>query len=539
MSSEAKGSGGPTEAVRALDASAAPRATPSDARRRLVLAAPPVLGVLVVVLFAYFGLGALDRVSHQAQRIVDSNLENTVRISEIASNTRALNGEVYRLMTLRAANTQGIDFTVEFGRLGAQVDDLIGELRKFHDTQVTSSQADAINDAVKELENYRQALEFVGSMLDLDFASAVGFIQPFNGLFDTLATLLSQMTQSTVLDAQRLSNAATASTQQIGRWFLVVAALVATGVAMFGWITGKRQERFVFSTTILEREVADRTAALQAAKQQAEAALQEVKRTQTQLVEAEKMAALGSLVAGVAHEINTPVGTSLTAATLLEDRTREFRALVDANQIKRADLSRYLTLAAETTGLMLTNIHRATELIQSFKQVAVDQTSAERRSFDLADYIDEVLMSLRPNLRKASAQVNVECLPGIEMNSFPGVFAQVLTNLVMNALIHAFDGRTTGTITVTGVPVGESVQLQVRDNGKGIDPANLARIFDPFFTTRRGSGGTGLGLHIVYNIITQQLGGSIQVSSEREVGTVFSMLLPKAAPVAAPVAVPV
>ena len=299
-------------------------------RLRLVL--PAIIGVVVMGLLAYIGLGALDRVSQQAQRIVDSNLESTVRISEIAASTRELDGEFYRLATMRAANVEGLDVEAELARLVSQVDRLIADLLHSVTTTPVPARPERSRDVIEQLRSYRQALEFVGSMLDLDFASAVAFIRPFNGLFDRLTALLQDMTNSTVLDARRLSSSAGASTQQIGRWFLVVAILVAAGVAVFGWLTGKRQERFVFSTTVLEREVAERTAALQTAKLQAETALDQVRRTQSQLVEAEKMAALGSLVAGVAHEINTPVGTSLTAATLLEDRTREFRTLVDSNR---------------------------------------------------------------------------------------------------------------------------------------------------------------------------------------------------------------
>ena len=510
------------------DTSAAPRpAGPSRLFSRLMPILPAIIGVLVMGLFAYLGLNALDRVSRQAQLIVDRNLQNTVRISDIAARARELNGDFYRLATLRAASVEGTDVNAELARLGTLVDQLIADLRAFRDERASPAQVAAITEVVDQLGRYHQALEFVGSMLDLDFASAVTFIQPFNSLFDNLTALLQTMTASTVTDARQLSSAAGASTQEIGRWFLIISILVAAGVAIFGWLAGKRQERFVFSTTVLEREVADRTAALQTAKLQAESALDQVRRTQTQLVEAEKMAALGSLVAGVAHEINTPVGTSLTAATLLEDRTREFRTLVETNQVKRTDLTRYLGVASETTRLMLTNIHRATELIQSFKQVAVDQTSAECRQFNLSAYIDEVLTSLRPNLRKAAASVEVTCPSDIEMNSYPGALAQVLTNLVMNALIHAFDPSQVGTISIRVARVGNALlQLDFHDNGKGIDATNLARVFDPFFTTRRGHGGSGLGLHIVYNIVTQQLGGSIRVTSEVNVGTTFTLMMP-------------
>jgi len=505
-------------------------------RRRLAwsLLAPALLSVLVMGLLAYVGLSGLDRVSRQAQIIVDRNLESSVRISDITARTRSLNGELYRLMTLRAANTEGVDVTKELAHIAEGVGQLISDLESYRDSFAQPSQVAAINAAIEQLREYQQAVEFVGSMLEMDFASAVAFIRPFNGLFDNLANLLHEMTQTTVDDARRLTNAAAEATQQTSRWFLAMSVFIAGGVSAFAWAVGKRQQKIIFNSLILEKEVADRTADLRrtaeelhAAKVQAEGALTEVQRTQKQLVEAEKMAALGSLVAGVAHEINTPVGTSLTAATLLEERTRKFKEVVLSGQIKKADLTKYLELADETTGLMLTNIHRAAELIQSFKQVAVDQTSSECRPFNLGGYLDEVLTSLRPRLRKSSVEVTVTCDPEIEMFSFAGAFSQVITNLVMNALTHAFDEGQEGHITLAvSAAARDRVSLAFHDNGKGIPADNLGRIFEPFFTTKRGTGGTGLGLHIVYNIVSQQLGGTIAVASELGQGTTFVIELP-------------
>ena len=288
----------------------------------------------------------------------------------------------------------------------------------------------------------------------------------------------------------------------------------------------------------VQQRHADRTAdlrrtadALNEAKEAAENALEEVKRTQKQLVEAEKMAALGSLVAGVAHEINTPIGTSLTAATVLGQRSQEFRDLLAGGQIKKADLTRYVDLATETSNLMHANIMRAAELIQSFKQVAVDQTSAERRMFNLFGYLEEVLISLKPRLRQAATEVSVSGDADIEMNSYPGAFSQVITNLVINALTHAFEEGKPGHIAVAVSRSGSGhARVVFNDDGRGIPVENLSRIFDPFFTTRRGQGGTGLGLHIIYNVITQQLGGTIAVESELGVGTTFTIDLATASP---------
>lgn len=451
---------------------------------------------------------------------------------------RALDGAFYRLATLRAANAEGIDVTVEINKISKDSGDLIHDLEVYRDTYAQPAQVPAINDAIQRLHEYQQALEFVGSMLELDFASAVSFIRPFNSLFDTMSLLLREMTDGTVQDARRLTNEAATATQDTTHRFVGMAALTVGGVSAFAWAVGKRQQKILFNSRILEQEVADRTAdlrrtadALNEAKEAAENALEEVKRTQKQLVEAEKMAALGSLVAGVAHEINTPIGTSLTAATVLGQRSQEFRDLLAGGQIKKADLTRYVDLATETSNLMHANIMRAAELIQSFKQVAVDQTSAERRMFNLFGYLEEVLISLKPRLRQAATEVSVSGDADIEMNSYPGAFSQVITNLVINALTHAFEEGKPGHIAVAVSRSGSGhARVVFNDDGRGIPVENLSRIFDPFFTTRRGQGGTGLGLHIIYNVITQQLGGTIAVESELGVGTTFTIDLATASP---------
>ncbi|MDR3523394.1 MAG: ATP-binding protein [Acetobacteraceae bacterium] len=487
---------------------------------------------------SYVGLDGMDRVMQQTRQIVDRNLESTVRISEIAGRMRALDGAFYRLATLRAANAEGIDVTVEINKISKDSGDLIHDLEVYRDTYAQPAQVPAINDAIQRLHEYQQALEFVGSMLELDFASAVSFIRPFNSLFDTMSLLLREMTDGTVQDARRLTNEAATATQDTTHRFVGMAALTVGGVSAFAWAVGKRQQKILFNSRILEQEVADRTAdlrrtadALNEAKEAAENALEEVKRTQKQLVEAEKMAALGSLVAGVAHEINTPIGTSLTAATVLGQRSQEFRDLLAGGQIKKADLTRYVDLATETSNLMHANIMRAAELIQSFKQVAVDQTSAERRMFNLFGYLEEVLISLKPRLRQAATEVSVSGDADIEMNSYPGAFSQVITNLVINALTHAFEEGKPGHIAVAVSRSGSGhARVVFNDDGRGIPVENLSRIFDPFFTTRRGQGGTGLGLHIIYNVITQQLGGTIAVESELGVGTTFTIDLATASP---------
>jgi signal transduction histidine kinase len=266
-------------------------------------------------------------------------------------------------------------------------------------------------------------------------------------------------------------------------------------------------------------------------KDKAQEAYRQLLDAQRTLVESEKLASLGGLVAGVAHEINTPVGISLTTASHLSLITDQINRQLQEGAIKRSDFEKYLSSAKECSDLILSNAERAAQLIHSFKQVAVDQTSEERRDFSLLDYLREIITSLRPKFRRTRIEIQIDCPADLLMDSFPGALSQVVTNLLVNALLHAFDEGQTGRINILAEPRPPwLVCLQISDNGKGILPENLGRIFQPFFTTRRAQGGSGLGLHIVYNIVRQRLGGQIEVSSQLGCGTTFAITMPRVAP---------
>jgi len=279
----------------------------------------------------------------------------------------------------------------------------------------------------------------------------------------------------------------------------------------------------------LEQKVEERTCKLQDAKKAAEDTLQQLKATQEQLVESAKMAELGNLVAGVAHEINTPVGIGVTAASRLETLTTELTLMYKAGKMKRVDLERYLKSAQQGSELTLKNLTRAAELIHSFKQVAVDQTGEQQRTFVLKNYLHEILTTLRPNFKRTQHQVVIECDEEITLSSYPGIFSQIFTNFLMNSLIHGFKNKPEGQITITAhksEEVKNELMICYFDNGKGV-PANIIKkIFEPFFTTNRQDGGSGLGLNIVYNLVTHKLKGTIQCDSVEGEGISFTILIP-------------
>jgi PAS domain S-box-containing protein len=274
----------------------------------------------------------------------------------------------------------------------------------------------------------------------------------------------------------------------------------------------------------LESRVAERTAELRIA-------LTNLNEAQEELVRAEKLASLGQLVAGVAHELNTPIGNALVTTTALGDAARAFDAVLRSGNIKRSTVEHYVQQSLEGTALAERSLHRASDLVRSFKQVAVDQTSERRRDFDLAEAVNEVIDTLRPNLKGSPWKIRVDIGPGMRMESFPGPLGQVVINLVMNAVLHAFEKRRQGQVTLSARSVDDyAIDLVCTDDGTGIASENLNRIFDPFFTTKLGHGGSGLGLAIVHRLVTQVLGGQISVESSAQEGTAFTVRLPRVSP---------
>jgi len=269
---------------------------------------------------------------------------------------------------------------------------------------------------------------------------------------------------------------------------------------------------------------------LRAAKDRAEKALDDLREAQQSLIAAEKLAALGGLVAGVAHEVNNPIGISLTVASSFARRCEEFAKEVDAGPLRRSRLGEFLEGGRDAANQLVANLQRAGELVQSFKQVAVDRSHADRRPFDLRESTDQIVASLRPALKKSQITLTVDVPAGIIMDSYPGSYGQVLTNLFLNSVVHAFPDGRAGSVIVEARQVRDDVDIFVSDDGVGMSEEIQRRAFDPFFTTRRNEGGTGLGLHIIFNLVTQQLGGRLAFESRLGWGTRFRITLPRVAP---------
>jgi signal transduction histidine kinase len=261
------------------------------------------------------------------------------------------------------------------------------------------------------------------------------------------------------------------------------------------------------------------------------AAYRKLHEAQERLVAQEKLSALGALVAGVAHELNTPLGNCILSTTSLQDRNGRITEQFEKDLLKRSDLKTYFDEVAQATALTARGLATAARLVQSFKQVAVDRTSEQRRSFDVHETVVEVLATLAHDIARAGHQIALDIPEGIAVDSYPGPFGQVLSALVVNALEHAFAAKSAGCIQIAVKQVNAvDLELVFSDDGCGIAPAHIKRVFDPFFTTQMGRGSNGLGLSICHNIATAILGGTLTVQSTLGQGTSFTLVLPRVAP---------
>ncbi|MBZ9611537.1 ATP-binding protein [Rheinheimera maricola] len=287
----------------------------------------------------------------------------------------------------------------------------------------------------------------------------------------------------------------------------------------------KEQEVLELNKT-LEEKVNQRTSELQHSITELDQAISHLKTTQSKLVEQEKMASLGSLVAGVAHEINTPIGVAVTAVTHLSYLTDQLCSSLEEGHLSKAVFVRITHELIEAAAVIHKNLERAAEQIRSFKLIAIDQSSEEARHFNLLDYMQNVVLSLSPKLKKTQHKIKLEIAADIELFSFPGIFSQIFTNLIMNSLIHGFVEKIDGEICIQAAIQDGYLHLNYYDNGRGIAKEIKPRIWDPFVTSNRGGGGSGLGTYILYNLITQGLNGRIDLIDDVQTGVHFAMLLP-------------
>lgn len=265
---------------------------------------------------------------------------------------------------------------------------------------------------------------------------------------------------------------------------------------------------------------------LQKTNQVLEKSLKNLKKAQHYMIQSEKMAALGSLVAGVAHEINTPIGIGLTASSFLKDQTEACTEYFKTGSMEKQEMEKFISKFSDASSIIYTNLNRAASLIKSFKLVSVDQSDEVARNFNFKEYLDNTLNSLKPKYKNTEHDINMKCPNNLIIRSYPGCFSQIITNFIMNSLDHGFGNNSKGSMVIEVIQKNGNLLLNYSDNGKGMSQEIVDKIFNPFFTTNRSKGGTGLGMHIVYNIVSQKLNGHIKCASTPNLGTTFSISIP-------------
>jgi len=398
--------------------------------------------------------------------------------------------------------------------------DLLKKAKKLSDqlTLLDFKAIDAAQAGVENSDNYPQSAQ---RLLALSLLYS-------NEYLLEKAKMMSLINEFFALQASRRADTLESMRFQHHRFtnLAMSAFMLLVGMLIYSLSTRRYSEKQFVSA--LRKEVSNRTLELFEKREQLKTVIAEMKATRDKLVEAEKMASLGNLVSGVAHEVNTPLGMGVTLASHLQGETTDLLKEVESGQLKRAGLDSYCREASETCQLLLSNLGRAANLIRSFKQVAVDQSCDEVRSFKVSQYLQEILLSLNAKLKKTKIEVDIQAPENEkEIQTYPGAIAQITTNLVMNALIHAFDnGKESGRIQFSIEFDKNHVQLIFTDDGHGMDERVRDKVFDPFFTTKRGSGGSGLGMNIVYNLAVHQLCGSISCQSSIGKGTSFLLRFP-------------
>ena len=268
-------------------------------------------------------------------------------------------------------------------------------------------------------------------------------------------------------------------------------------------------------------------AELRKRNQELASSMDTLNQAQEQLVESERMASLGGLVAGIAHDVNTPLGVSVTAASFLQERLNNLKTDFEDKSLTSKNMASFIDEAEQTALLLLSNLERASDLIASFKQVAVDQTSETEREFVLGEYINEIIQSLKPSFKHTDHQINLTCPDNLVVTCAPGAIAQIVTNMVVNSITHGFESKNAGKISLDVKEEGDNVVIYYKDDGRGLSEEELSQLFDAFFTTKRGQGGSGLGTHIMYNLVTQSLQGHIEADSTLGNGLQYTIRFPK------------
>lgn len=383
-----------------------------------------------------------------------------------------------------------------------------------------------IQSSTKQITDYSRLLYFTGALL-LIFSLALSLVLAFS-IQRRISKPIATMVEAIQTISQNKNYHARIETLPI-----IELDILARNINILLTRTEKHLEKkdenhqqALLQNNTLTEKVQARTDALKESNQELLLTLEKLHQFQGQLVETEKMASLGDMVAGIAHEVNTPIGLGITASTLMSDSHKEIKSAFENKTLKSSQLKKFLIQGEENIDIIYRNLERAAKLISSFKKVAVDQSSADTRVFNVKELIEEVTLTLQAKLNEEHVILTIDCPENLTIESKPGPINQILINLILNSIIHGFENRTHGAITISVMHLSDQLHVSYQDDGIGVDKNIKTKVFEPFTTTKRGSGGSGLGLHLVYNLVTQALNGHIEFESNPGEGTTFNLTFP-------------
>ncbi|KTG29833.1 histidine kinase [Idiomarina sp. WRN-38] len=333
-------------------------------------------------------------------------------------------------------------------------------------------------------------------------------------------------------DLERTQNKLKAANRQLDEQNAILEQEVARKTSRLSQVMldlEQRKNELEMRQEKLEKEISQRRAmenTLRQSNQRLESSLNHLRETQQQLIESEKMASLGGLVAGITHDVNTPIGISVTAASYLREKLDSLDSALTSKELTQQQLQKFIEEGRESLSLLDNNLHRASDLISSFKQVAVDQASDAIRDINVKRYIEELIQSLQPHLKKTKHKIELNCADDLFIRCPAGALSQIFTNLILNSLRHAFDGIEQGTMIIDIELRDSELHVVYKDDGNGLSEDALTKLFNPFFTTKLNDGGSGLGTHIVRNLVTQTLQGDIDATSQPGEGLTYTFSFP-------------
>lgn len=479
------------------------------------------------------------------EQLIDDELNNEDDINiEVLSALIKTRSSWYRMiMSLRVYFTTRGELDFNQFKLFRELND-----RDFNHLYLLKDQLDFNGEFISELKTIRASYlnhlpEVLGLFQDDKWRYDIYLLK--TEIYPLMSEILLQIRQivedSENQTAQEIDAMQSEINEQVRFLKIIFAVSIILGIGIVLFI-GRNISKIAQSLARSQYEASqnsikanDRAYELQLTSDELQNSLNALKETQEQLIESEKMAALGGLVAGISHEINTPIGISITSSSFQYDEIERLKALYESQRMTENDFQDCIKNSLESTSIINVNLKRAADLIRCFKQIAVDQSSEEYRSFNLKTYLDEIILSLKPNLKKREAMVNIKCSEDINLKSYPGVYSQIMTNLILNSIIHGFENRDKGNISIQ---VDESeddnnkqfLKIIYSDDGVGIPSDLKSKIFEPFYTTKRNIGGSGIGMALVYNLVTQKLRGKISLESKPSEGVHFTIIVPKEIP---------